>query len=147
MWRTNVAAVLVGLLAAAAMTGLRLLLGDGAIPVGHATVAPTIDLTDRPDHGRTVLPPSQVDDDRDWTPRPRVDDGGRTLFVPVIQSSCVADEVRLLDEHEDEVDVKVRRVSTDFGTLACLGSMTGSLVAVVHLDDPLDDRTVVIRHE
>lgn len=109
-----------------------------------------------------TIPSAQVrteSQDAYGSTRVRTARDGRQLLLPVVDSDCMAEEVRLLGQHPDRVDVEIRNVAkppppsvsvAPDGSYGCLGISNGAGQgphAAIDLTAPLGQRTVVIHRE
>jgi hypothetical protein len=140
------------------------LAGRGSEPTGSgpppATVASTTELSWPPDPSDGSNPPdsyptvpsAQMRGEHLSAWMARTDDDGRRLLVQVLETNCSTDEVRLLGEHTDRVEVEIRTVATSLPAHPGSGKgfVCGGVIpadgpyAVVDLNEPLGERTVVI---
>lgn len=125
-------------------------------PVTHLTWPPDpsgLPIASRPPDPYPTVPAAQVRAEN-HDPSVRIGDGGRQLLIPVLDSDCVREEVRLLGEHADSVEVEVRltpglpppsvSVAPD-GSYGCMGFRNGfGPHAVIELHAPLGGRPVII---
>jgi hypothetical protein len=104
-----------------------------------------------------IVPSAQVQAGDGHVPTMRTEDDGRRLLIPVFDTDCSREDVRLLGEQADRVEVEIRTVVKPVpsgATVAADGSYGCSSFrygdgphAVVELRAPLGTRTVVIEHE
>lgn len=104
-----------------------------------------------------TVPSTQVQAEDEHDPRMRTGKDGRQLLVPVFDSDCSSEEVRLLAEHHDRVEVEIRNIAkppppgasiAPDGSYGCSSFRYGDgPYAAVELRAPLANRTVVIDHE
>jgi hypothetical protein len=142
---------------------------EGTAPRASGTAAPTTSLNwngpprpvGQPSESQArpypTVPPAQVRPiGRQVGPTVRTGDGGRRVFVEVLDGQCVLEEVRLLAEHADRVEVEVRTIGkppppgasvAPDGSYGCAEISAGDGPhAVIDLRAPLGERAVVVHY-
>lgn len=153
-------------LVAAMLVGGWFLLGhrEPVNTAGSSEPAPLTTLQ-RPHHSSTsskrdpfpAVPSAQIQAEQETFSRLRTGKDGRQLLVPVFDSDCSFEEVRLLAEHRDRVEVEIRTVvkppppGTSIAPDGSYGCMSYNALngphAAVELRSPLGERAVVIHRE
>lgn len=164
MRRSNLLAVIAAAVTVILVGGWLLLSQRG--PSGSADPAPVTQLrrpsgsyssSSRPDPYPRV-PSAQVKNGDHGRLDVRAAEDGRQLLVPVFETDCSFDEVRLLSELSDRVEIQIRLVgkpkpatvtAAPDGSYGCMSGlpMNAQKHAVITLHAPLGARDIVVDHE
>jgi hypothetical protein len=104
-----------------------------------------------------TVPSTQVQADDGHDPRMQTGKDGRQLLIPVYETDCSLEEVRLLAERHDRVELEIRTIVKPVppgasiaadGSYGCMSYLPlNGPHAAVELRAPLGNRTVIIDRE